>query len=116
MVWQGFRGGQSDIFYARFDGDSWSPELRLSTSDANDWAPTVAVDSKGNAHVFWDTYDRGDYDVVGRVVRMASTDAPSPSPTATSSRRGRRSPSIRRTACGWRTRSGIEAGARTTAD
>ena len=95
LVWQGFRGGQSDIFYSRFDGDSWSPELRLSTSDANDWAPAVAVDSKGNAHVFWDTYDRGDYDVVGRVVRDGKTgSARSPSPTATSSRRGRRSPSI----------------------
>ena len=69
LVWQGFRGGQSDISTRASTATHGRGELRLSTSDANDWAPTVAVDSKGNAHVFWDTYDRGDYDVVGRVVR-----------------------------------------------
>ena len=42
---------------------------QLSDSTANDWAPGVAADSKGNAYVIWDTYDRGDYDVVGKVVR-----------------------------------------------
>ncbi len=116
LVWQGFRGGQSDIFYSRFDGDSWSPEQRLSTSDANDWAPAVAVDSKGNAHVIWDTYDRGDYDVVGRVVRDGQAGrARHRRRRPTSSRRGRRSPSIRRTGSGWRTRSATRAGARTTA-
>ena len=69
LVWQGFREGQSDIFYLSFDGESWSRELRLSDSDANDWAPAVATNSKGEAFVVWDSYDRGDYDVIGKIVR-----------------------------------------------
>ena len=75
--------------------------LRLSISDANDWAPAVAVDSKGNAHVFWDTYERGDYDVVGRAVTRWNTGAATRCRRqATSSRRDHRSPSIGRTAPG----------------
>ena len=97
---------------------SWSRGAASSrTSDANDWAPAIAVDSKGNAHVFWDTYDRGDYDVVGRKVVAGGepgalvTVARQRLPRGAAVGRGRRA----RTACGWRTRSATRAGARTTA-
>ena len=117
LVWQGFRDGQADVFYATYDGERWSRELRLSESSANDWAPSVAVDSKGNAYVIWDTYDRGDYDVIGKVVRPGRRrpGRSSPSPRPISSRRARRSRSMPRIACGWRTRSATRAGARTPA-
>jgi len=63
VVWQGFRNGKSDIFARRYDGSSWSPEEKLSTSPANDWNPVVTADSAGRVYVAWDTYDKDNYDV-----------------------------------------------------
>ncbi len=36
---------------------------RISKSNANNWSPAIAADSKGNVYVAWDTYDKGNYDV-----------------------------------------------------
>jgi hypothetical protein len=64
LVWQGFRDGQSDIFARCADGDGWHEPVRVSTSKANDWDPTVAADSKEDrVWVGWDTYDTGSYGV-----------------------------------------------------
>ena len=68
LVWQGFREGQSDIFYMSYDGKAWSQERRISTSEANDWTPAVTVGSNGAVQVAWDSYDRGNYDVLMRRV------------------------------------------------
>jgi hypothetical protein len=68
VAWQGFRNGQSDIFYIRWADGEWSEERRISSSDANDWTPALAVDHEGNAHIAWDSYDRGNYDVLLRTV------------------------------------------------
>jgi hypothetical protein len=84
VVWQGFRRPaegrgrpQSDIFLKRYDhlAGRWSAETQVSESPANDWDPAVAVDSKGNAWVAWDTYDRGNYDVCLRSVPLVGTPA-----------------------------------------
>lgn len=62
LVWAGFRdsqdGGppQSDILYRSFDGTSWSPELNLTDSPADDWEPAVATAADGRAWVAWDAY------------------------------------------------------------
>ena len=58
-AWQGRRGLGFDIFVSRLDGE---PAL-VSSSDANDWRPSIATDSKGAAWIAWDTYDVGNYDV-----------------------------------------------------
>lgn len=58
-AWQGRRGLGFDIFVSRLDGEP----LVASSSDANDWRPSIATDSTGAAWVAWDTYDTGNYDV-----------------------------------------------------
>ena len=44
----------------------WGTEGEPST--ANDWKPALAVDSQGGVHVVWDSYARGDYDLLLRRV------------------------------------------------
>ncbi len=64
LVWQGFRGGQSDVFARCADGDGWHEPVRVSVSTANDWNPSVAADSKEDrVWVGWDTYEGGNYGV-----------------------------------------------------
>jgi hypothetical protein len=64
LVWQGFRDGQSDIFARCAEGMVWHDPIRVSTSSANDWNPTVAADSKEDrVWVGWDTYETGNYSV-----------------------------------------------------
>ena len=42
---------------------SGAPETRISTSDANDWEPSIALDRRGVAWISWDSYQTGNYDV-----------------------------------------------------
>lgn len=63
LVWQGFRGSQSDVLIKTLRGGSWGPERKVSRTAANDWKPAVAADSQGGVHVVWDSYERGDYDL-----------------------------------------------------
>ena len=83
IAWQAFRGPQSDVFHMKRADGQWSGKTRISESQANDWEPAVAMDSKGVAIVAWDTYDKGRYDVlmrrvdngkVGDVVPVAATE------------------------------------------
>ena len=66
VVWQGFRGDNSDIFLRYFNGSGWSEEIRLTEHPGNDWEPRVAVDNHDKAYVVWDTYRDGNYDVYMR--------------------------------------------------
>ncbi len=66
VAWQGFRGGNSDIFVRYYDGSTWSGEVRVSDHPANDWEPQIAVDGQGAAFIVWDTYRNGNYDVLLR--------------------------------------------------
>ena len=69
VVWQGFRGDNSDIFLRHYDGERWSGEIQVTGDPANDWEPQVAVDSQGRAQLAWDSYRNGNYDVYLRSVR-----------------------------------------------
>lgn len=67
LVWQGLREGKSDIFAMRGNGFDPPPrEIRVTKDPANDWDPTLAVDSSGRAVVVWDSYRNGDYDIYMR--------------------------------------------------
>ncbi len=68
LVWQGFRGRNSNIFLKVFDGKEWSPEYRVTSHAANDWEPAAAFDSAGRVWVAYDSYRNGDYDVFLRRV------------------------------------------------
>jgi hypothetical protein len=63
LVWQSFRGRNSNIFLKTFDGERWSTEVRVTNRTANDWEPSVAMDSAGNVWVAYDSYKNGNYDV-----------------------------------------------------
>jgi hypothetical protein len=72
VVWLAWQSWQKDNFDIRLaalaDNHPYSKPRVLSTSKANDWSPAIAADSKGNVYVAWDTYDKGNYDVLLRVV------------------------------------------------
>jgi hypothetical protein len=82
LAWQGFRSGNFEILLASVEDDGHVAEPRIiSTSKANDWNPAIAADSKGNVYVAWDTYDKGNYDVMLHVAgkesrTIAVTDSP----------------------------------------
>jgi len=63
LVWQGFRGRNSNIFLKTFDGAKWSADVRVTNRAANDWEPAVALDASGTAWVAYDSYKSGNYDV-----------------------------------------------------
>ena len=67
VVWQSSRGpagqAQSDIYLRAFTNGSWSSEMQVSTSPANDWEPNVAGGKNGSAYIGWDSYDQGNYDI-----------------------------------------------------
>jgi len=63
LVWQGFRGKNSNIFLKTFDGQKWSADVRVTNRAANDWEPAVALDPQGAAWVAYDSYKNGNYDV-----------------------------------------------------
>jgi len=70
VVWQGFRRhsppstrASCNIFLRILDGEAWSDEIRVTQREANDWEPSVAMDSRGTAWVAYDSYKSGHYDV-----------------------------------------------------
>ncbi|MBM3811438.1 MAG: hypothetical protein FJW20_07355 [Acidimicrobiia bacterium] len=64
LVWQGFRGKNSNIFLKWLDGEQWSADMRVTNRPVNDWEPAVALDASGNAWVAYDSYKNGNYDVM----------------------------------------------------
>ena len=52
--------------------------MRISESAANDWEPSLAAADDGTIWVGWDTYDKGDYDVMVRPIRNGATRTDSP--------------------------------------
>jgi hypothetical protein len=73
VVWQGFRGKNSNVFSSVLNGDKWGPEIRVTNRPANDWEPAAAFDNKGNLWVAYDTYKNGNYDIFMTEVRGAQT-------------------------------------------
>ncbi len=80
FAWQARREAGFDVFAGRIGGQV----ARVSTSDANDWRPSIATDSTGAAWIAWDTYHAGNYDVYLRRLRGEELD--DPIPVAASSR------------------------------
>jgi hypothetical protein len=69
LAWQSWQKDNFDILLAALaDDHPYSKPRAISTSKANDWSPAIAADSKGNVYVAWDTYDKGNYDVLLRVI------------------------------------------------
>ncbi len=67
LVWQGWRGDGSDIYFQRLKDGQWQEPLRLSDEGANDWNPAVATSTDGSIAVGWCRWQNGSYDVCLRV-------------------------------------------------
>ncbi len=65
LAWQAWRENNFDILLAApAEGHPWKQPRTISRSAANDWTPSIAADSQGRVYVAWDTYDKGNYDVL----------------------------------------------------
>lgn len=68
VVWQQLREidgrARSDIFARSYAGGEWGEVVAVSQSAANDWEPAIAGGPGGKAYVAWDSYEKGNYDVV----------------------------------------------------
>ena len=69
VVWQEFARENLDVLAAWWDGERWSEPLRVSESEANDWAPSIAAAPDGAVWIAWDAYEAGNYDVFLRAIR-----------------------------------------------
>ncbi|HEY3839215.1 MAG TPA: hypothetical protein VGL72_21720, partial [Bryobacteraceae bacterium] len=88
VAWQAFRNNNLEILATAQNGDRFTPETVISFSKASDWDPSIAASSNGEVAIAWDTYDKGDYDVYFRRVKMAASgiQSESPVPVAASDR------------------------------
>ena len=64
MAWQGWRDGQADIWIAPVTDPAQA--VNVTESSANEWSPALAIGRDGSLHVAYDTYARGNYDVMLR--------------------------------------------------
>jgi hypothetical protein len=81
IAWQGFRNHNLEVLAAVQNGDGFSRETIVSFSKESDWDPAIAAAPNGEVAVSWDTYDKGDYDVYFRKLRLDGgirMDAPVP--------------------------------------
>jgi len=66
LYWQTWNKDNFDIAGAVLDKETNVPgrfELPVMMTKANEWNPSVTVDSKGTVYLAWDTYANGNYDV-----------------------------------------------------
>jgi len=88
LAWQSFNNseGQSDIMTATLANGVMSSSVRLSPSKANDWDPSITADSSGTVYVAYDTYDKGNYDVMLATINPLAPRAARLTPVANSLR------------------------------
>jgi hypothetical protein len=70
IAWQGFRNHNLEILAAAQNGGGFTKETIVSFSPASDWDPAIAAAPNGEVAVSWDTYDKGDYDVYFRRLKL----------------------------------------------
>ena len=74
VAWQSLSAAKtgeptSDIWLRELHQGKWREPVRVSESPKSDWEPALAAGPDGRAWVAWDTYDRGNYDVMFRAYR-----------------------------------------------
>jgi hypothetical protein len=63
VVWYDDRDGNHEIYYKKYDGVSWGPDTRLTTSSGISEFPAVCVDLEDRIHVVWADKRDGNYEV-----------------------------------------------------
>ena len=79
LVWQRLEASAagpvtSDIYLKEYADGSWSKALRVSEAPESDWEPAVAAGPGGRAFVAWDSYQKGNYDVLFRTYERGRFD------------------------------------------
>ena len=59
IAWQGWRNGRASISVSRQEQDKFSEPFQVSESQANEWDPAIAADSKGHVALVWDSIEMG---------------------------------------------------------
>src|SRR5262249_56209328 len=68
VAWQGWRGGNFDIWLAKLTDVGLQNAQRVSTSAANDWHPALAANSAGDIWIAWDSYHHGNPHLMARAL------------------------------------------------
>ena len=63
LVYQSGGAGNTDVSLMVRRGDRWSAPIKVTEHPANDWEPSIAVNSRGEAAIAWDSYRHGNYDI-----------------------------------------------------
>ncbi len=63
LVFQSGAQGNTDISLMVRRADSWSSPIKVTEHPANDWEPSIALNSRGEVAIAWDSYRHGNYDI-----------------------------------------------------
>ncbi len=53
VAWTQYEGGVGKVYYARFDGQHWTPASRISPGEVYAGIPALTIDPQGQVHVVW---------------------------------------------------------------
>jgi hypothetical protein len=83
VVWSDSRSGGAQVYYRKFNGETWSEDERVTNTGQGAWSPAVAVTDSGTVHMVWHDRRDGNYEVYynrrdgsGWGVAQRLTDAP----------------------------------------
>lgn len=65
VAWYDSRHDQDEIYYRRFNGTLWEPEVRLSNGAAASWSPSIVTFGE-SVYVAWHDYRYSDYEILFR--------------------------------------------------
>lgn len=88
-VWTDYRSKSTETFFSySFDcGTTWSTDENVSSNSSASFHPAVAAQPGGFAHIFWQDYAPGDFDIYYRKgtveLPVPPTTTPSPKPSDT---------------------------------
>jgi hypothetical protein len=66
VAWYDSRHGPDEIYYRKFNGAVWEPEVRISATYGDSWSPSV-VTTGNRVFVAWHDSRYGDYEILSRV-------------------------------------------------
>ncbi|MBI5805986.1 hypothetical protein HZA73_08065 [candidate division TA06 bacterium] len=66
VVWQDFRNGSNQIYFAQKTMSGWGQDSSISQSNFGAFAPCLAGDQAGNLHVAWEDLRDGNFEIYYR--------------------------------------------------